>query len=169
LFTFNAGIQIYRAGNPGLGPELQHWNEPLTWKDTYEGLAEGLFCFAQDLFGVQFAITNEAHVIRFDPETARRDTLGDSLEAWADWLLSDPDLNGVRAFATAWQDEHGPLEVGKRLIPWRFFTFGGAYDFTNLTAKPAAECMRIRGPFAQQLHHKPDGAHLRLSTTPPQH
>ncbi|GAA2679233.1 SMI1/KNR4 family protein [Streptomyces lunalinharesii] len=167
LTAFNAGLQVFRAGTEGLGPDLQTWNDPQTWKHTYEGLADGLLCFAQDLFGTQFALDNEGHVVRFDPETAESTILGDSLEQWAQWLLADPDVNGTHAFATSWQDHHGPLSHDQRLIPLRFFTLGGTYEDDNLAVKEAAQCMRIRGPLAQTLHALPDGAHFQMTATPP--
>lgn len=102
------------------------------------------------------------HVVAFDPETAHRRVLGPSLQDWAAWLLADPDVRGTRAFATAWQDTHGPLAPDQRLIPWRFFALGGTYDHPNLTANDAAECLRIRGPFAQQVHDLPRGATVQI-------
>lgn len=164
FYACNAGIQIFRAASPGLGPELGQWNHPRSWKHTYEGLADGLFCFGQDLFGVQFAIRHRTEVVTFDPESARIVTLGRTLDEWASWLLDDLDVHGCRAYAAAWQDQFGPLGYSQRLIPWRFFTFGGTYDFGNLTAKDSARCMRIRGPFAQRIHELPQGARITLST-----
>ncbi|MFD2422399.1 SMI1/KNR4 family protein [Amycolatopsis pigmentata] len=156
FFVFNAGIQIYRAGEPGLGPELQEWNTTEAWKDNYGGLADGLFCVGQDLFGRQFAIDNRHTVVVFDPETAERIPIGESLEAWAAWLWEDPDVNGTRAYATAWQDEHGALTPDQRLIPLRFFILGGSYDFDNVAVKDARTCMRIRGPIAQTINQSAD-------------
>ncbi|MFJ8932114.1 SMI1/KNR4 family protein [Streptomyces sp. NPDC102364] len=167
LTVFDAGVQVFRAGAEGLGPDLQTWNDPRLWKHTYEGLADGLLCFAQDLFGTQFALDNDGHVVRFDPETAERTPLGDSLENWAQWLLADPDLHGTHAFATRWQDQHGPLPHDQRLIPRHFFTLGGAYEDHNLVAKEAAQCMRIRGPLAQTVYSLPDGAQFQMTATPP--
>ncbi|WP_158894065.1 SMI1/KNR4 family protein [Amycolatopsis anabasis] len=163
FFVFNAGIQIFRAGDPGLGPELQAWNRDDSWKNTYAGLADDLWCFGQDLFGVQFGLDqHHRRVVRFDPETGTRTTLGDSLHDWAAWLLDEPDLHGCRAFATAWQHHHGPLDYDQRLIPWRPFVLHGTYEFANLTTKPAATCMRIRGPIAQHIHNTTDGTPLHL-------
>jgi hypothetical protein len=167
LTVFNAGLQVFHAGNEGLGPDLQIWNDPQTWKHTYEGLADGLLCFAQDLFGIQFALDRDAQVVRFDPETAERTPLGATLEDWAGWLLADPEVRGADAFATRWQDRHGALAHDERLIPLRLFTLGGAYDDDNLTVKDAAQCMRIRGPLAQTLYQLPDGADFQMSPTPP--
>lgn len=160
--VFNAGVQLFHAGRSGLGPELQQWNTATAWKDSYQGLAEGLFCFAQDLFGRQFAVEHHCGIVVFDPETAQRTPIGDSLDDWAAWLLEDPDVHGTRAYATAWQDQFGPLGHDERLIPLRFFVLGGSYDFANVVTKPADQCMRIRGPLAQRLHDLPEGTQVRL-------
>jgi hypothetical protein len=123
LAVFNAGIQVFRAGDVGIGPELGRWNAGETWKDTYGHLASELFCFAQDVVGVQFAIDGSGQVVSFDPETAERSVLGDSLQDWAAWLLSDPANNGAGALATQWQDATGPLVAtkyrGSRLMQHR--------------------------------------------------
>ncbi|GAA3561288.1 hypothetical protein GCM10022222_51310 [Amycolatopsis ultiminotia] len=169
FFAFNAGVQVFRAGEPGDGPEIQAWNSTDLWKDTYQGLADGLFCFGQDLFGTQYAIEDRRRVVTFDPETGTRTPLGDSLEDWAAWLLADPDVHGCYGFATAWQDTHGPLHHDQRLIPWQFFTLGGTYEPANLTAKPADACMRIRGPIARNLHTLDTGTHITMTPEPSEH
>jgi hypothetical protein len=164
FFLFNAGVQVFRAGEEGLGHDLLAWNGEDTWKDTYDGLADDLFCFAQDIFGTQFAIVEGREVVRFDPETARDELLGESLEDWAAWLLADPDVNGAASFAYAYQQEKGALDPSERLVPRTFFVGGGSYDFDNFVAYDAVTAMRIRGPIAQQVHDLPDGATIRLST-----
>ncbi|MFC5910669.1 SMI1/KNR4 family protein [Streptacidiphilus monticola] len=165
FFLFNAGVQVFRAGDEGLGADLLSWNREDTWKDTYDGLADDLFCFAQDIFGVQFAVVEGKEVVRFDPETARDEVLGESLEDWAAWLLADPDVNGAASFAYAYQQERGALDPNERLVPRTFFVAGGGYDFDNFVAYDAVTAMRIRGPIAQQVHDLPDGAtvNIRLS------
>jgi hypothetical protein len=162
FFLFNAGVQVFRAGEEGLGPELITWNTDSTWKDTYGTLVDDLFCFGQDLFGVQFGIYDNEDVVTFNPETGEMKALGPGLDDWAAWLLDDPDVNGAAGFAKAYQDANGPLEPDQRLIPLNFFIGGGSYDFDNLVVRDAATAMRIRGPIAQQVHDLPDGATLRI-------
>jgi len=163
FFLFNAGVQVFRVGAEGWGPELSGWNEPDTWKDTYRGLADDLFCFGQDLFGVQFAIDGGGQVVSMDPETGQRSALGTSLDEWAAWLLAEPDDRGAATFAKAWQDAFGPLTPEQRLIPRQFFVTGGSYDFGNLIVQDAGLAMRIRGPIARQVHDLPDGARISFT------
>lgn len=143
-----------------MGPELRQWNDPATWKYTYAGRADGLLCFGQDLFGVQFAITADHQVVAFDPETADTTVIGASLNAWARWLLDDPVVRAGSSMATLWQGTHGPLDHTERLLPRQPFVLGGAYDLDNLSVEEAAKAMRIRGPVAQQLHDAPNGSRV---------
>ncbi|MCX2729410.1 hypothetical protein OOZ19_04095 [Saccharopolyspora sp. NFXS83] len=159
---FNAGVQVFRGDPGGIGPELAQWNSPHVWKDSYGALADDLFCFGQDLFGVQFAISDNRTVVTFDPENGHRASIGSSLQDWAEWLLADPNVRGAHGFATSWQDEHGALTVEQRLIPRRFFVLGGTYDRSNVTSMDAVEAMRIRGPLARHLHNLPKGANVQL-------
>lgn len=164
FFLFNGGIQVFRVGDEGLGPDLLSWNTDEVWKSTYAGLADDVFCFGQDLFGTQFAVVGEEEVVRFNPETAELTSLGTSLEDWARWLLADPDVNGVNSFAYAFQKENGALQPDQRLIPLQPFVMGGSYDFDNLSVKDSAVAMQIRGPIAQGVHNLPDGTTIRLGT-----
>lgn len=159
---FNSGVQIFRMGDIGVGPDAVSWNSAETWKDTYGGLADDLFCFAQDILGVQFAIDRSAQVVTFDPESADRVVLGSSLEDWATWLLNDPDTSGAGALATRWQDEFGALDHDDRLIARQFFVLGGSFEVENLKVENSVRAMRIRGPVAVQIHDLPDGAPVRF-------
>jgi hypothetical protein len=163
--AFNAGLQVFRVGEPGLGPELGAWNADETWRYTYGHLTDGLFFFAQDLFGVQFAIEERRRVSTFDPETGERTTIGADLDDWAGWLLADPDVRAADSFAKRWQDTHGALDHMQRLLPRTFFVLGGDYDDANLQPADAVTAMRIRGPIAQQVHDLPDGEPLRINLT----
>lgn len=165
--VFDAGIQVFHAGEEGLGPELGVWNAADTWKHTYGPLTDGLYFFAQDLFGVQFAIEDGRRVCTFDPETGDRLPVAASLDDWAEWLLAAPDERGVRSFAKHWQDRHGALGHDERLLPRTLFVLGGEYEEDNLVVQDAVTCMRVRGPFARQLHDLPDGIPIRLDSQPP--
>ncbi|MFI7680345.1 hypothetical protein [Actinophytocola sp. NPDC049390] len=113
---------------------------------------------------MQFAIEDSRRVSTFDPETGERATVGASLDDWADWLLAASDERGARSFATRWQDTHGALGHDERLLPRTFFVLGGGYDEDNLTVEDAVTSMRVRGPFAQQIHALPDGVPIRFDT-----
>ncbi|TLS41952.1 SMI1/KNR4 family protein [Streptomyces montanus] len=162
FFAFDAGIQVFRVGDEGLGPELIEWNSEEAWKETYGSLADQVFCFGQDLLGTQFAIVGGDTIVTFDPETAETREIGKTLDAWATWLFGDPAVHATANLAYAWQKQNGPLEPDQRLIPLAFFVAGGGYEFDNLVVRDAVTAMRIRGPIAQQITGLPDGANIRL-------
>ena len=160
--VFDAGVQLLRVGGEGWGWEMGPWNIHDVWKTTYQGLADDLFCFAQDVLGNQFAIDGQGQVVRFDAETGRRLRLGESLEEWAAWLLDDPDGHGTASLALAWQRSHRALEPKERLIPRLLLVAGGDLALTNLMAAESDRAMRIRGPIAKQVHELPPGTTVRL-------
>ncbi|MBP2336521.1 hypothetical protein JOF41_002699 [Saccharothrix coeruleofusca] len=159
--AFGSAVQVYRAGDEGLGPELLSWNTGELWKDTFGGLADDFFCFGQDVLGTQFAVL-DGRVVLFDPETADAEDIGRSLDDWAAWLLSDPLVNATAGLVVEWERERGPLQPHERLVPLKFLALGGEVALDNLVARDAAQAMRIRGPVAQQLHDLPDGAVVSL-------
>jgi len=163
FFAFNGGVEVYPVGGTCGVPELVAWNDPATWKQTYGGLADAFFCFGQDVLGTQFAIVDGCTVVAVDPETAEPTPIGDSLDAWAAWLLDDPDVNATDGLARAWQDANGPLALDQRLVPVQLFVLGGAFALDNLFVRDAVTAMRIRGPIAEQIAGLPDGASIVLT------
>lgn len=163
FFAFNAGLQVFHSGGEGVGPELSYWNSGEAWKDAFEGLADDFFCFGQDILGMQFAIKNGSEIVRFDPENARSYPIGNSLEDWAAWLLSRPNINATATLAKVWQDRNEALDPNERLIPLKSFELGGEVSLDNLKVKDAVEAMRIRGPIAVQLHDLTPGTEINLT------
>jgi hypothetical protein len=162
FFAFNAGLQVYRAGEKGEGPELLSWNSAELWKHSYDGFADEFFCFGQDILGTQYAIRGGTEVVQFDPENCSATHIGASLEAWAEWVFSNPDRHATAFLAKVWQDEKGALAPNERLVPLRFFVMGGEVSFDNLVVKDSVEAMIIRGPIASQIHDLPPGSTIRL-------
>jgi hypothetical protein len=159
--AFGSAVQVYRAGVDGFGPELLEWNTGPLWKDTFNGLADAVFCFGQDVLGTQFAIADD-QVVVFDPETADTELIGRTLDDWASWLLDDPLVNATVGLTVEWERERGNLQPHQRLLPLQLIALGGELALDNLVVREAAEAMRIRGPIAQQLHDLPDGAEINL-------
>ncbi|WP_068685569.1 hypothetical protein [Variovorax sp. WDL1] len=66
------------------GQELhQQWAEPV-----HRGgrRSDGFIFFAEDIFGVQFAIKDDV-VVSFDPESGEAEEIAGSIEEWANKLL----------------------------------------------------------------------------------
>ncbi|MFA9444899.1 SMI1/KNR4 family protein [Egicoccus sp. AB-alg6-2] len=124
-----------------------------------------MLCFAEDVFGGQFALTPDG-IVAFDPETGAVDHLAATLDEWAQAILDDHAVLTGHPLARAWQTRHGPLPPAQRLVPVVPFVLGGPFDLENLHALDATQGMRLRGELAAQLRDLPDGATVRLSTDP---
>jgi len=141
--------------------EQIRWNTPDGWRREWREEWDGCWCFAQDVFGSQFALAGD-RVVMAEAETGERDQLADSLEGWADRLLGDTDYLTGRPLAREWQAANGELPAGKRLFPKLPFMLGGEYAAANLGAVDAQEAMAARGDIFGQVSHLPEGTEVRL-------
>lgn len=137
------------------------WNAADGWRTHYADLADGLFFFAEDIFGGQFALRGE-DVVVVDPETGEADPVAQSIEEWAAWIIDDWNVATGYPLAKAWQDEHGELEPGERLVPITPFVMGGEFELENLRVMDDERGMRIRGDLALQIRDVPDGEEVEV-------
>jgi len=168
FYAFEGALHVFHAPDfYGNSNELSliEWNSLDLWRGQYGDLTEGLFFFAEDVFGVQFAIQNE-NIVSFEPESGEIKQVAGDVEEWARAVLSDFRLLTGFPVAHDWQRRYGGLPSGKRLLPKIPFIFGGQYDSSNLIAVDAAEGMRYRGQMWQQIRDLPDGAQVRLMPLP---
>ena len=136
---------------------LEAWNAQDLWRNGYEGLADGLVFFAEDIFGGQFALSPHG-VVSFNPETGEVAYVADSLESWASRILDDYELLTGFPLAHSWQQRHGQLPAGQRLLPKRPFVLGGGFSVENLYPLDSVEGMRLRAELATQIANLPEGA-----------
>jgi hypothetical protein len=61
---------------------ITDWNKHDLWKAEYDGFADDIFCFAEDLFGQQFVVS-DGKIGAFEPETGNVEIVASSLEQWA--------------------------------------------------------------------------------------
>ena len=154
FIAFESSLVVRGVGDEA--GDLDGWNAPKGWRSSFEDLADGLYFFAEDIFGVQFAIERQAVVI-FDPETGHRRPFASSIEDWADQLLDDYKFLTGYPLAHEWQQQHGQIPWGTRLIPLQPFVAGGDFDLSNLRATNDVEGMRERATFALKIRNIPDG------------
>jgi hypothetical protein len=170
FYAFESALHVFPApASRVISPQSQlnliEWNKHDLWRSEYDGLVDGLFFFAEDAFGVQFAIHGDL-IVSFDPETGEIKNIASTLEGWAELILSDYPLMTGYPIAHAWQQINGMLQVGKRLLPKTPFILGGEFEINNLIAVDAVDGMRYRGELWRQLRDLPDGTQIRLSALP---
>ena len=159
FYGYQSALHVLPAGNAFVGASLESWNAPDGWRASYGSMANGLFFFAEDVFGGQFAIRGD-QVVTFDPETGEIEAYASSIEDWADQLQADYEVMTGQPLAEQWQTVNGGLSPGDRLVPRVPFVLGGEFEVANVYAIDAALGMQVRGDLAVQLVDLPDGAQV---------
>jgi hypothetical protein len=145
---------------------IKEWNASALWKNGYEGTLDDLLCFAEDAFGGQFALSRDG-VVSVDPETGERERVADDLEGWAAAIFDDFGYRTGYPLASDWQDQHGSLSPGQRLLPKLPFVVGGKFAVGNLYALDDVKGMQFRAYIARQIRDVPDGGHITFEMIKP--
>ncbi len=161
FYGFENALHVFPVGQSPSPYDLTTWNSEGLWRTEYGNATQDLLFFAEDVFGGQFALKGD-HVYRFDPETGDNEHHSDSLEEWAGRLLEDYNFETGHSLAHDWQLQHGPLQLGYRLVPKLPFVMGGSFVVSNLYECEAAEGMRFRATIAKQIRNITDGTRVRL-------
>ncbi|MEZ5344501.1 MAG: SMI1/KNR4 family protein [Pyrinomonadaceae bacterium] len=159
FYAFESALHVFPSQSNGSEIGLEDWNRSTLWRDEYDGLAEGCLFFAEDVFGTQFCITKDQICI-FDPETGSLEFLANTIEEWAEIVLSDFKVLTGYPLAHEWQIHHGRIPNGKRLVPKTPFVAGGKFDIENLYLCDAVESMKFRAKIAKQIKDLPDGSRI---------
>jgi hypothetical protein len=160
FYAFESALHVFPSGGSGT-QTLERWNAPELWRGHYQDLADGCVFFAEDIFGGQFVLRDDA-VHSWDPETGETEELGATLDAWARAILADYETLTGQPLAHAWQAAQGALPEGKRLVPKIPFVTGGEFALQNLYAADAMKAMQFRGDVARQLRDVPDGGQIEI-------
>ena len=161
FYAFESSLHFFHFGRGSQVLDLSCWNSIDCWKGLYNFSFENLHFFAEDVFGVQFCLS-EGNVYSFDPETADLEHISNSLEGWFDKLLTNYNVMTGYSLAHEWQITHGPLLPGHRLIPKIPFVAGGKYELSNLYSCESVKAMRFRAEFANQIKGLPDRSKIRI-------
>ena len=161
FYAFESALQVFPAAHFAQEMTLSRWNSHGLWKFEYDGIADGKLFFAQEAFGNQFCIFQD-QVWFFDAETGNVEFCADSMEGWAEKILSDYEMQTAYPFMHHWQKANGSIEPGHRLMPKMPFVLGGDFKLTNLYSLNAVSAMRFRGYLANQIKDLPDGTKIEF-------
>lgn len=164
FFAFEAALRVFPLETVTSSYGLKDWNSENLWRKVYGNLTQGLFFFAEDIFGGQFCLKNDG-VYSFDPETAECKPIAKTIDEWAGVILRDYKILTGFPLAHLWQQTYGPLAPRERLVPKKFFVMGGEFSIENLVNVDGAKGLQIRGPIARQIHSLPDGTKIELEVT----
>ena len=160
FYCFESSLHVFPRRATGQ-LDLVAWNAPSLWKAEY-GIIDLLshVLFAEDVFGYQFGILPSGTISRFDPETGAIEDFAGDMESWSSMMLTDFELHTGFPLAHQWQERHGPLANGQRLLPKIPFVTGGKFSVENLYACDAVRGMRVRAELARQIRDLPDGTRI---------
>lgn len=164
FYAFESSLHVFPAAGEG-HIDLDAWNSEDLWRGTYNDLSAGLLFFAEDIFQDQFCLSPKG-IVRFEAETGDKEHFADSLETWANLLLEDFSYQTGWRLASEWQQIHGPIPIGKRLMPKIPFFLGGEFSMDNLWAGESVAGMRAKGDLAIQTRNLPDGSKVTLRVGP---
>ncbi len=161
FYAFESALHVLpsRSAAPTMSIEL--WNAPDLWQNEYGGDLAGVLFFAEDIFGCQFGVQEDA-VVTFDPEIGQIEPFAHSLQQWAEEILKQPDVLTGFSVGHRWQQKRGPIPPGSRLVPATPFIAGGSFEIENLNVMSAVEGMRFRAEICRQTRHLPDGTQVRI-------
>ena len=164
FYAFEQALHVLPLGSDVTSTmTLEEWNSETLWRSAYEDLAQNLFFFAEDVFGDQFCLSKmEVGVLRFDAERGEASVMADSIEEWANSILTNYEVETGWPLAQEWQAQHGPLQLGTRLQPKIPFVYGGEYNLENLWAGDAVKGMLFKGEVALKVRNVPDGTPVKM-------
>ena len=166
-YGFVSALHIFPWQSNGEEMGIEQWNQPALWIDAYDDMARDALFFAEDIFGVQFCLRGDA-VCSFEPETGEFTWLAASIEHWCALILEEYSVLTGYPLAQDWQEQHGALPAGCRLMPKLPFVAGGEFVPENLQAVRSTQAMRHRAQFALQIRPMPDGQQVPVDEQTPQ-
>jgi len=158
-FFFEESLHLYGLSKAPNFHNISFVNEFISHE--YGKLSEGKTFFGQDVFGNQFAFSNEG-VVMFNIETANVEFLATNFEDWLRVLSEDTDYLTGRHLLKKWNAKNKPLEFGQRLCAKKPFIIGGEYDLENLYAQYFPTYLSSNANIARQVHNAPDGTQVIL-------
>jgi hypothetical protein len=167
FYAFESALHVFPTQcSPNCEIDLETWNSDALWRHSYGELTQGLLFFAEDVVQDQFCLS-PTRILRFKAETGQTVPFANSIEQWADRILSNHKAETAWPLANEWQALNGPLPHGKRLMPKTPFFMGGEFALTNLWAGESIEGMRFKGDLATQTKNLADGTSVKLHFGPP--
>ena len=110
---------------------------------------------------MQFCFKNNL-VCQYDTESGEFETIGTSLESWAEYILNDPGFTVGQPFAIDWEKQFGAIPKGKRLGAKIPFILGGDYKIDNFYLADSYELANFRNDLRKQTKNLPDGTPINL-------
>lgn len=164
MFAFIRALLI-RPFNTSCGIRgLVEWNDPALWKSQYELNLEDFMFFAEDVCGFSFCLGVDHKVYFFDPEVGDINIFSDSVLAWAEAVIDDPEVVGA-PLAMRWVEEHTDIPFGYRIPPVVPYVMKETAGMGNMLA-PELPLAMYRSGLAHSLNQVSDGEQIKVQSLP---
>jgi hypothetical protein len=161
FYAYKRGLHVLGRCRRPVWHSLERWNDPVGWVSSYGKLASGLFFFAEDAFGNQFAWDGRA-IIRFLAETGEREEFAPDIEKWLERIVSNPAVELGLAVLDDWIRVRDLVPEGKHLFPRTPLVAGGSTHPSEIVLLDPFENMAFKGSFARQIADVPDGTRIEI-------
>jgi hypothetical protein len=141
------------------------WNAGDLWRKPYGEAAEGLFFFAEDAFGDQFALDAGGKVYQFLSEQGLAKEVADDFDQWLLMVVEATDELLARETFAGWAADHGKLPHGHQLQAYPPFSFAGEDDAVALEPVDAIENMLFHADIARAIADIPEGVRVKIEFT----
>ena len=177
LLSFSNGLTCYGGYFRlfGIGPaatrDLRRWNRPGSWRNAWDGRADGWWCFGETAFGDQYAYAAGDDPFVSDHTVYRLDVCHLEPEpiagCFGDFLCGELARNAVDPHdptTVVARERLGDVDPGDLLSYLPSLLEGGDEDVANLVRLPAAAAMVAAGRAHAVSLHRP--ARQLLSARP---
>lgn len=166
FYAYKRGLHVFGACSEPPFHCLEAWNDPTGWVRDYGTSAEGLFFFAEDAFGDQFA-WNGQRVVRFLAETGEREDFAEDVFGALERITKNAEVELGLGVLEGWIAAHGPMPEGVHLFPRTPLVTGGSLDPSEVVTIDPFENMRFKAHLACQIAEIPDGGKIEFVVRKP--
>jgi len=159
-FFFGQSLQLYSLTQEEAFRNILNVNSVL--QTEFNFLFDGLFSFAQDIFGNQFAFNiDNGHIVLFNIETGTKEILAKGFKEWLNILVEDLEYYTGMSYEKEWKQNYS-IALNERLQPKIPFVIGGNYSIDNFYANSYPAYLLYNADISKQVFHLKDGEKVQL-------
>lgn len=159
-FFFGQSLQLYSLTQEEAFRNILNVNSVL--QTEFNFLFDGLFSFAQDIFGNQFAFNiDNGHIVLFNIETGTKEILAKGFKEWLNILVEDLEYYTGMSYEKEWKQNYS-ITLNERLQPKIPFVIGGNFSIDNFYANSYPAYLLYNADISKQVFHLKDGEKVQL-------
>lgn len=142
--------------------ELEIFYNNFLFNKYYSDLFPGVFVFAEDIFGNQFAFLKDGSVVFLNIETTEVMETFQNFKHFLSAISDDIDYYSGFSIAEKWEKSHVKIQLEQRVSPIKPFIIGGGYEVKNLHLLNKEKLFDYTSFIARQIKDLPDGTDITL-------